>query len=184
MAKEDLSNVREILITEQQIQDRLKILAQEVDEYYQDLDDDLVLISVLKGGIYVMVDFSKKLTTRTLTDYMSLSSYGLGTKSSGVVRVLKDLDIDINNKHVLIVEDIIDSGLTLSWLVDTLRNRGALSVEILSLLKKEIQDEDDRIEPKWLGFKIPDKFVVGYGMDYGEHYRTLPYIGVLDESLI
>ncbi|MDR0951096.1 MAG: hypoxanthine phosphoribosyltransferase [Candidatus Ancillula sp.] len=178
--------IEEILISEKEIDNKLSELAQVIDNEYGKDDDTLLLIGVLKGATYVMTDFSRKLTIDTQMDWMSLSSYGSGTHSSGVVRVLKDLDVDVKGRNILIVEDIIDSGLTLTWLIQNLKNRGAKSVEVVALLEKQIEDEtalQNRIKAKWVGFQIPDKFVVGYGLDYAEHFRTLPYIGVLKPSV-
>lgn len=186
MAFINKNDIKEVLITADQIDQKLSVLAKEVDDAYKNITDDLVLVGVLNGATFVMTDFSKKLKTSLQIDFITLSSYGFGTKSSGVVRVLKDISIDITDKHILIVEDIIDSGFTLRWLVDNLKSRGAKSVEVLSLLVKEqsVQKNFDRIVPKWLGFLIPDLFVVGYGLDYAHKYRHLPYIAVLNSSIV
>lgn len=179
------SDIQEILLTANEIDARLGELAREIETHYADSESDLILLGVLSGATIVMSDFSRKLDIHTQIDWMSLSSYGSGTKSSGVVRVLKDMSEDVSGKDVLIVEDIIDSGVTLSWLVQNLHSRGARSVEIVTLLKKLREDVDysARPKPRWVGFEIPDQFVVGYGLDYAGRYRTLPYVGVLDPKV-
>jgi hypoxanthine phosphoribosyltransferase len=139
---------------------------------------DVLLIGVLKGAVMVMADLSRELRIPVTMDWMAVSSYGSGTQSSGVVRILKDLDTDLSGKTVLIVEDIIDSGLTLSWLLSNLRSRGPESIEILALLRKPEAARVD-IDVKYVGFDIPNKFVVGYGLDYDERYRTLRGVGIL-----
>lgn len=164
------------LFTESQILDRLKEMAREIETDYE--GRELLLVGVLKGAVMVMADLSRALDRHLEIDWMAVSSYGSGTSSSGVVRILKDLDTDITGRHVLIVEDIIDTGLTLSWLVTNLRSRGPASVEIATLLRKPdaIQNE---VDVKYVGFDIPNAFVVGYGLDYSEKYRNLRCIGTL-----
>jgi hypoxanthine phosphoribosyltransferase len=177
-------DIDEVIVSEEQIDARLEELAREVEEHYADCDKDLLLVGVLKGATYVMTDFSRKLQIHTETDWMSLSSYGSGTRSSGVVRVLKDLSSDVKGRDILIVEDVLDSGLTLGWLVQNLKSRGAKSVEIIALLRKPtVEGKDSRATPRWVGFEIPNKFVVGYGLDYAERYRTLPFVAVLSEHV-
>ncbi|GHT82915.1 hypoxanthine phosphoribosyltransferase [Actinomycetota bacterium] len=182
-------DIEEVLISADEIDARLDVLAREIDVHYEEnaqSDGELVLVGILTGATIVMSDFSRKLETSSVIDWMSLSSYGSGTKSSGVVRVLKDLSTDIKGKNVLIVEDIIDSGVTLQWVVNDLKTRGAKSVEVVSLLNKQLNDsvsQKSRIVARWVGFNIPDKFVVGYGLDYAGKYRTLPYIGVLKSEV-
>ena len=171
--KEDLV---EVLITEEQIQTRLAELAKEVWEHYE--GKDLLLVGVLKGAVMVMADFMRHLPGSAPMDWMAVSSYGSGTKSSGVVRILKDLDADITDKHVLIVEDIIDSGLTLSWIRANLESRSPASVEILTLLRKPDAAKVE-IDTKWTGFDIANEFVVGYGLDYAEGYRNLRDVATL-----
>ena len=169
-------DLEKVLLTEQQIDDRLGELAAQIDQDYE--GDDLLLVGVLKGAAPVMVDLSRKLHHRVEMDWMAVSSYGSGTKSSGVVRILKDLDTDVHGRNVLIVEDILDSGLTLAWLKENLEARGAASVEIATLLRKP----DAGVVPvdvKYLGFDIPNEFVVGYGLDYAGAYRNLPFVGTL-----
>ncbi|WP_068254357.1 hypoxanthine phosphoribosyltransferase [Janibacter corallicola] len=166
----------EVLITEEQIQTRLAELAKEVWEHYE--GEDLLLVGVLKGAVMVMADFMRHLPGSAPMDWMAVSSYGSGTKSSGVVRILKDLDADITDKHVLIVEDIIDSGLTLSWIRANLESRSPASVEILTLLRKPDAAKVE-IDTRWTGFDIANEFVVGYGLDYAEGYRNLRDVATL-----
>ncbi|MGV9195340.1 hypoxanthine phosphoribosyltransferase [Microbacterium sp. MC2] len=170
---DQLSNV---LVTEEQIQDRLEELAAEVVADYE--GKDLLLVGVLKGAVMVMADFARKLPRDITMDWMAVSSYGAGTKSSGVVQIRKDLDTDLTGKHVLIVEDIIDSGLTLSWLLENFASRGAASLEVLALLRKP-EAAKVEIDCRYVGFDIPNDFVVGYGLDYDERYRNLRDVAVL-----
>ncbi|MBO3723683.1 hypoxanthine phosphoribosyltransferase [Actinomyces bowdenii] len=174
------ADLRQVLITQEQIEGRLDEMAAQIDADYQ--GRDLLLVGVLKGAVYVMADLSRRLRRSVPMDWMAVSSYGSGTKSSGVVRILKDLDADITGRDVLIVEDIIDSGLTLSWLMGNLGSRGANSVETATLLRKP---EAVRVEVdvRYIGFDIPNEFVVGYGLDYAENYRNLPFIGTLSPSV-
>lgn len=165
-----------ILFEESVLLKRIAELAKDVERDYDGMD--LLLIGVLKGATILLSDFSRSLGRHINIEWMAVSSYGSGTKSSGVVRILKDLDIDITNRHVLVVEDILDSGLTLSWLLGNLRSRGAASVEVLTLLRKP-EAAKVHIEPKYVGFDIPNEFVVGYGLDYAEKYRNLRDIAVL-----
>lgn len=170
------NDLKSILVTEEQIQERLTEMAAQIDADYA--GREILLVGVLRGAIMVMADLSRKLHTPVQMDWMAVSSYGSGTKSSGVVRILKDLDSDITGKHVLIVEDIIDSGLTLSWLQANLRTRGAATVEIATMVRKP-EAAKVEVDAKYVGFDIPTEFVVGYGLDYAEKYRTLPFIGTL-----
>lgn len=170
------NDLKSILVTEEQIQERLTEMAAQIDADYA--GREILLVGVLRGAIMVMADLSRKLHTPVQMDWMAVSSYGSGTKSSGVVRILKDLDSDITGKHVLIVEDIIDSGLTLSWLQANLRTRGAATVEIATMVRKP-EAAKVEVDVKYVGFDIPTEFVVGYGLDYAEKYRTLPFIGTL-----
>jgi hypoxanthine phosphoribosyltransferase len=170
------SDLAEVLVPADEIARRLQEMAAEVDRDYA--GRDLLLVGVLKGAVMVMADFSRHLHGPAPMDWMAVSSYGSGTKSSGVVRILKDLDGDITGRDVLIVEDIIDSGLTLSWLVANLRSRGAGSVEVLTLLRKP-EAAKVTVDVRYVGFDIPNAFVVGYGLDFGEHYRNLPFVGTL-----
>ena len=169
----DLENV---LYTEEQIQERLAELAAQVWADYR--GKDVLLVGVLRGAVMVMADFARALPGSAEMDWMAVSSYGSGTKSSGVVRILKDLDTDISDRHVLIVEDIIDSGLTLSWIRTNLQSRRPASVEICTLLRKP-EAAKVEIDVRYVGFEIPNAFVVGYGLDYAEKYRNLRAIGTL-----
>lgn len=169
-------DLEKILLTEEQIHERLGELARQIDSDYA--GRDVLLVGVLKGAVMVMADLSRSLASKVQMDWMAVSSYGSGTKSSGVVRILKDLDTDVHGKHVLIVEDIIDSGLTLSWLATNLRSRGAATLEIAALFRKPDSIKVD-VDVKYVGFDIPNEFVVGYGLDYAEHYRNLPYLATL-----
>lgn len=171
------SEITEILLTESQIQDRLAEVAAAVDADYA--GRDLLLVGVLKGATIVVADFMRHLKSHVFVDWMAVSSYGSGTQSSGVVRILKDLDTDIAGRNVLIVEDILDTGLTLSWLLSNLQSRGAESVEVFTLLRKP-DSLTVQVEPRYVGFDIPNVFVVGYGLDYAERYRNLREVGVLD----
>jgi hypoxanthine phosphoribosyltransferase len=172
------SRIGEVLITEDQIRERVRELAAEVDAAYQ--DRDLLLLGVLRGAIMVTADLARSLKhDRVEMDWVTVSSYGSGTTSSGVIRMLKEPDTDLAGRHVLIVDDITDSGLTLSWLIDHVRAASAASVEVLSLLRKPELAQVE-VPLGYLGFDIPAKFVVGYGMDYDQRYRNLPYIGVLE----
>ncbi len=169
-------DVDELLISEAQIDARLRELAAEVDRDYA--GREVLLVGVLKGAVMVMADLSRALTIPVTLDFMAVSSYGAGTRSSGVVRILKDLDRDIADRDVLIVEDIVDSGLTLSWLLKNLRSRGPRSVEVLALLRKP-EAAKSEVPVRYVGFDIPDAFVIGYGLDFAERYRTLPYVATL-----
>ncbi|HUW16515.1 MAG TPA: hypoxanthine phosphoribosyltransferase [Actinomycetes bacterium] len=165
-----------VLVDAESIQQRIKEIAAQIDEDYA--GRDLLLVGVLKGAVMVMADLSRALHSSCEMDWMAVSSYGSGTKSSGVVRILKDLDKDISGKHVLVVEDIMDSGLTLSWLLKNLRSRGPASVEVCALLRKPDAARVP-VEVKYIGFDIPNEFVVGFGLDYAQKYRNLPFIGML-----
>ena len=175
-SKDIQDDLVEVLITEEQIQARLAELATEVWEHYR--DKQVLLVGVLKGAVMVMADFMRHLPGSAPMDWMAVSSYGSGTKSSGVVRILKDLDTDITDKHVLIVEDIIDSGLTLSWIRANLDSRSPASVEILTLLRKPDAAKVE-IDTRWVGFDIANEFVVGYGLDFAEGYRNLRDVATL-----
>jgi hypoxanthine phosphoribosyltransferase len=165
-----------ILYTEAQIQIRLQEMADEIAVDYR--GKDLLLVGILRGAVMVMADLARALPIHCEMDWMAISSYGSGTKSSGVVRLLKDLDTDISGRHVLIVDEIIDTGLTLSWLVNNLGTRSAASVEIATLLRKP-EALTMPVEPRYVGWDIPNEFVVGYGLDYHERYRNLRDIGTL-----
>jgi hypoxanthine phosphoribosyltransferase len=172
-------DIAEVLISADEIQDKIAQLAKEVTEEYR--DRDLLLVGVLKGAFVFMADLAREIQLPIEFDFMAVSSYGTSTKSSGVVRILKDLDYEITGRHVLLVEDIIDSGLTISYLLRYLEARRPASLEICSLFWKKGQQAVP-LEVRYPGFEIPPVFIVGYGLDYAEKYRNLPYIGVLKES--
>lgn len=174
------TDVERVIVTEEELQAKIKELAARIDSDYA--GRDLLLVGVLKGAIMAMADLSRSLQRHVDMDWMAVSSYGSGTKSSGVVRILKDLDRDITGREVLIVEDIVDSGLTLSWLKSNLESRGAKSVEILSILRKPAAAKVE-VDVKYVGFEIPSDFVVGYGLDFDEKYRNLPFVGVLAKHM-
>ena len=175
-AAEIQSELTTVLVTEEQILAKLDDVAAQVAADYR--GKDLLLVGVLKGAIMVMADFSRALPSPVAMDWMAVSSYGTGTKSSGVVQIRKDLDTDLHGKHVLIVEDIIDSGLTLSWLLENFESRGAASIEVFALLRKPDAAKVE-VDCKYVGFDIPNEFVVGYGLDYAERYRNLRDVAVL-----
>jgi hypoxanthine phosphoribosyltransferase len=170
------NDIERVVVTEEEIHTRLAEMAKQVEKDYA--GRELLLIGILKGAVMTMADFARALNRHVETDWMAVSSYGSGTKSSGVVRILKDLDRDITNREVLIIEDIVDTGLTLSWLKSNLESRGTKSVEILTMLRKPEAAQVD-VDVKYVGFDIPKDFVVGYGLDYNEKYRNLDFIGVL-----
>lgn len=169
-------DLERVLLSEEQLHQRLDEIAAQIDADYD--GKDLLLVGVLKGAVMVMADLARRLHSSVQMDWMAVSSYGSGTKSSGVVRILKDLDADLTGRHVLIVEDIIDSGLTLSWLLSNLRSRGPATVEIATMLRKPEASKVD-VDVRYVGFDIPNEFVVGYGLDYAEKYRNLPFVGTL-----
>jgi hypoxanthine phosphoribosyltransferase len=171
--------VGEVLIDETALRERVAELGAEVSADYA--GRDLLLIGVLKGAVFFMADFMRKLTVPCEVDFMAISSYGASTDSSGVVRILKDLDINIEGRDVLVVEDIIDSGLTLSYLMRNLESREPASLEVCALLTKPERREIE-VPVRYVGFEIPNRFVIGYGLDYDERYRNLPYVAVLDEK--
>jgi hypoxanthine phosphoribosyltransferase len=173
--------VGEILIDEETLAARVAELGVEVSSDYQ--GRDLLLIGVLKGAVFFMADLMRHLTVPCEVDFMAISSYGDSTDSSGIVRILKDLDINIERRDVLVVEDIIDSGLTLSYLMRNLESREPASLEVCALLTKPARREID-VPVRYVGFEIPNRFVVGYGLDFAERYRNLPYVAVLSQELI
>jgi hypoxanthine phosphoribosyltransferase len=177
-------DIASVLITKEQIDEKIVELANKVSADYPERTDrsDLVLIGVLKGAVMFMTDLARAMTVPVQLDFMAVSSYGSATSSSGVVRILKDLDRDIAGRQVLIVEDIIDSGLTLSWLLKNLASRSPASLEVCALLRKPDAVKID-VPVRYVGFEIPNEFVVGYGLDYAERYRDLPYIGTLDPKV-
>ena len=174
------TDVERVIVTEEQLRSKVAELAARIDVDYK--DRDLLLVGVLKGAIMAMADLTRAMQRHIDMDWMAVSSYGSGTKSSGVVRILKDLDRDITGRNILIVEDIVDSGLTLTWLRANLMSRGAASVEILAILRKP-EAAKVEVECKYVGFDIPTDFVVGYGLDFNEKYRNLSFVGVLAKHM-
>jgi hypoxanthine phosphoribosyltransferase len=172
-------DIASVLVSEQQLTDKIAELAKQVADDVGDCPEDLILIGVLKGAVMFMTDFARALPVPAQLEFMAVSSYVSATSSSGVVRILKDLDRDIAGRHVLIVEDIIDSGLTLSWLLKNLASRQPASLEVCTLLRKP-DAVKVTVPVRYVGFDIPNEFVVGYGLDYAERYRDLPYIGTLE----
>ena len=173
--------VAEVLIDEETLRRRIVELGEEVSADYA--GRELLLVGVLKGAVFFLADLMRSLTVPCEIDFMAISSYGASTDSSGVVRILKDLDINIEGRDVLVVEDIIDSGLTLSYLMRNLEAREPASLEICALLTKPERREID-VPVRYTGFEIPNRFVIGYGLDFAERYRNLPYVGVLDPALV
>ncbi|MEY3103730.1 MAG: hypoxanthine phosphoribosyltransferase [Actinobacteria bacterium] len=174
------SDIEKVIVNEEQLQNRLKEIARQIENDYK--DQDLLLIGVLKGAVMVMADLTRHINRHVEIDWMAVSSYGSGTKSSGVVRILKDLDRDITGKNVLIIEDIVDTGLTLDWLSQNLKSRGAGSVEIMTVLRKP-DAAIVKVDVRYVGFDIPKDFVIGYGLDFNEKYRNLPFIAVLAKHM-
>ncbi|MGA4506380.1 hypoxanthine phosphoribosyltransferase [Propionibacteriaceae bacterium G1746] len=179
-AKDIAQDFEHVLFTADQVQDRITELGAQIDADYE--GKELLLIGVLNGAIMVMADLSRALRSHCTMDWMAISSYGSGTKSSGVVRILKDLSTDISGKHVLIVEDIVDTGLTLSYLVQNLQSREPASLEIMTMFRKPEAITTD-VDVKYVGFDIPNEFVVGYGLDYAGRYRNLRDVGTLAEHV-
>jgi hypoxanthine phosphoribosyltransferase len=177
----DIGNdLEQVLITRERLQERIAELAKQIDEDYA--GRELLLVGVLKGAVMVMADLARAMRLPVHMDWMAVSSYGSGTKSSGVVRILKDLDCDITGRHVLVVEDIVDSGLTLSWLLQNLRSRNPASLQVCVLLRKPAAARMD-LDVAYTGFDIGESFVIGYGLDYAERYRNLPFVGTLAEHV-
>lgn len=176
-------DVSQVLFTEEDIARRVSEIGAEITRDYADVaDEGIVLISVLRGAAIFMADLARKIELPLEMDYMAISSYGNGAKSSGVVRILKDLSSQIEGRHVIIAEDILDSGLTLTYLMKNLHSRGPASIEVATLLRKKTRAQAD-ITCRYIGFECPDEFIVGYGLDYAERYRNLPYIGILKPEL-
>ncbi|HLR96209.1 MAG TPA: hypoxanthine phosphoribosyltransferase [Jiangellaceae bacterium] len=175
-AKDVASDLDAVLLTEEQIQQSLARLAREIEADYE--GKDLLIVGVLKGALMIVADLSRHLNRHVQTDWMAVSSYGSGTRSSGVVRILKDLDTDISGRNVLIVEDIVDTGLTLSWLLANLKSRGPASVEVCAFLRKP-EAAKTQVDVRYVGHDIGNEFVVGYGLDFDERYRNLRVIGTL-----
>ena len=179
------ADIDHVIISEEQIREKTAELAKQVAADHSDVEGGVLLVCVLKGAVMFMADFARALGHHgpsTEMEFMAVSSYGQGTTSSGVVRILKDLDRDITGRDVLIVEDIIDSGLTLSWLMSNLSSRGPASVEVCTLLRKPDAAQVD-VPVRYVGFDIPNEFVIGYGLDYAERYRDLPFIGTLEPKV-
>ena len=170
-------DIEEILLDEQDIKDIVKKVGAEITRDYADKNP--LVIAVLRGAVVFMADIMRAIECPLSIDFMAVSSYGDGVKSSGVVRIVKDLDTKIEGRHVIIVEDVLDSGLTLSYLVRLLQSRNPASIEIAAFLVKDIEGKRPAIDPRYVGTHVPDKFVVGYGLDYAERYRNLPFVGVL-----
>ena len=182
MMKTELDRaVGEVLIDADALRARIGELGEEISSQYA--GEDLLLIGVLKGAVFFMADLMRHLSVPCEVDFMAISSYGAQTDSSGVVRILKDLDINIEGRNVLVVEDIIDSGLTLSYLMRNLESREPASLEVCALLTKPARREIE-VPVRWIGFEIPNRFVIGYGLDFAERYRNLPYVGVLSDDLM
>lgn len=175
-------DVKEILFTQEQLASRVAELGVEISKDYA--GESVVLVGVLKGAVVFFTDLARAIdnTVDVSFDFISCSSYGEGTTSTGVVRILKDLDRSVEGKHVLVIEDIVDTGTTLHYLLDNLRARGAKSVRLVALLNKPDRRKKD-VDVDYIGFTVPDYFVIGYGLDYAEQYRQLPYIGILKESV-
>lgn len=171
-------DIEAVLIHEEELHDRIAEMAARVSEQHKDAEQDVILVAVLKGAVFFITDFARKLSIPTQMEFMAVSSYGNSATSSGVVRILKDLDRDIEGRDVIIVEDIIDSGLTLSWLIKNLRNRNPRTLEVVTLLRKP-DAARIKLDIADVGFDIPNEFVIGYGLDYAERYRDLPYVGTL-----
>lgn len=174
-----MKQVGKVLIDEERIAQRVAEMGAEITKDYK--GKDLVVICILRGGVIFMADLAKQIKVPICMDFMAVSSYGLSTKSSGIVRIIKDLDEDIEGKDVLIVEDIVDTGLTLHYLVDYLKSRGPKSVKVCCFLDKPTRRRVE-VPVDYVGFAIPDQFVVGYGLDYAQRYRNLPYVSVLEEE--
>lgn len=170
------SDIEEVIISEQDISERLAELAARLDQDYA--GEELLLVGILKGAFVLIADLARHVSVPISVDFMAVSSYGSATKTSGVVRILKDLEVDIEDRHVLLVEDIVDSGLTLNYLMRNLRSRKPASLEVLTLLEKPGAQRVD-VPLRYVGFEIPNVFVVGYGLDYAERFRNLPFVATL-----
>lgn len=173
-------DIKQVLLTEEVLRDKIKEIGAQISKDYE--GRDLILLGILKGSVMFMADLMKEISIPCKMDFMAVSSYGDSTQSSGIVKIIKDLDFEIKGKDILIVEDIIDSGVTLKYLMKYLGARNPRSLEIACLLNKPERRKEE-LDVKYLGFDVPDYFLVGYGLDYAEIYRNLPYIGILDESV-
>ncbi|OPH51225.1 hypoxanthine phosphoribosyltransferase [Paenibacillus ferrarius] len=174
------SDIQEVLYSEEQIQNKIKELGDRLSSDYEGKNP--LVICVLKGAFIFMADLVKQIRVPLEIDFMAVSSYGQSTKSSGVVKIIKDLDVPVEGRHILIVEDIIDSGLTLTYLIDVLERRNAKTVSVVALFNKPARRTVE-LEPDYAGYELPDEFVVGYGLDYAEKYRNLPFIGILKPEI-
>lgn len=174
------NDIKEVMYSEVEIQQKISELGQQISRDYA--GKDLFVICVLKGAFIFMADLVKTISVPLELDFMAVSSYGASTRSSGAVKIIKDLDVSVEGRNVLIVEDIIDSGMTLSYVIELLEGRSASSVKVVTLFDKPARRKVD-LEPAYKGFVIPDEFVVGYGLDYAEKYRNLPYVGILKEAI-
>ncbi len=177
-------DIAKVLFTEQEIAQRVREMGEAITQDYAETarEDGIMLVSVLRGAAIFMADLARQIDLPAEMDYMAISSYGNGAKSSGVVRILKDLSSDIKGRHVLVVEDILDSGLTLKYLLKNLNSRKPASLQVATLLRKQTLAQAN-IDCRYIGFECPDDFIVGYGLDYAERYRNLPYIGILKPEL-
>ena len=169
--------IEEILIEEDELQERIAQLGKKITDYYNQ-DDDIVMVCILRGGVMFMADLARKIKLPVILDFMDVTSYEGGTTTTGNVRIIKDLEESIGDKHVLIVEDIIDTGLTLKHVINMLKTRNPKSIKVCTLLDKPERRTEKHVEIDWNGFEIPNKFVVGYGLDYEERYRNVPFIFV------
>ena len=175
-------DIKEELLSEKEIKEEIKKLAEKISDCYQN-DDEVIMVGILRGAVIFMADLARELTIPVTFDFMDVSSYGNKAFTSGNVRIIKDLEENIEGKHVLIVEDIIDTGLTMKHVINLLETRGPESIKIVTLLDKPDRRAQKEVEVDFNGFEVPDEFVVGYGLDYAEKYRNLPFIGALKEEL-
>ncbi|AZA08446.1 hypoxanthine phosphoribosyltransferase [Corynebacterium pseudopelargi] len=175
-------DVEAVLVSEEQLKARIQEMADAISDRYQDEEEDLILVGVLKGAVFFITDLARALRIPSQVEFMAVSSYGNASSSSGVVRILKDLDRDIEGRNVLVVEDVIDSGLTLSWLMRNLKGRRPKSLEVISLLRKP-EAVKARVDFMDIGFDLPNEFLIGYGLDFAERYRDLPFVGSLRRSV-
>lgn len=175
-------DIEEIIISEEKLKTRIRELGEEITAAYNE-DDDIVMLCILRGAVLFMADLAREIDLPVVFDFMDVSSYGASTESSGVVRIIKDMEENIEDRHLLIVEDIIDTGRTLKHVVDMLHTRSPKSIKIVTLLDKPERRVQKELEADFNGFEIPDKFVVGYGLDFTEKYRNLSFIGVLKEKM-
>ena len=170
-------DVKEVLLSEEKIHEIVSRMGAQISEDYADKNP--LLVAVLRGAVVFTADIMRAITCPLAVDFMAVSSYGEGVKSSGVVRIVKDLDTKIEGRHVLIVEDILDSGLTLSYLIRMLKGRNPASVEVATFCVKDVEGNTPAVSPRYVGTHVPDEFIVGYGLDFAERYRNLPYVGIL-----